>query len=266
MGSIESLLKAAKTTRPTRSTLLFLLISLGFVFLGYGWGDALFRASPILLVSMAGFCINDIFDQEVDRINHPERPLAMFPALARSVTSLYVVLFVASVIVILLQEDLADRFLWAISFILISNYNFFRRAAPLFKNAYVSITACFPLAVLDLAHDGNIAAPTRYLPLVLVIFARELSCDIPDTVGDTDTLAKRMSKRTATATAGCLYFAAAATSYFSANEKLQVITAISIVGVLAGYFVAKLVFRRQEKSLFLLSGAMAVLAAIPVIM
>ena len=126
MVALTSIKNAVKTTRPFRSLLLFVVVIVGYVVVGFDWVDALVGALPMLSISLAGFCINDIFDQEQDRINHPDRALAKYPALTGSATTIYVCLFVASVILISMLDSPTERFAWAAFFILLSNYNFFK--------------------------------------------------------------------------------------------------------------------------------------------
>lgn len=249
---------AVKTTRPSRSLLLFIVVIVGYVVVGFDWRDALVGALPMLSISLAGFCINDIFDQELDRINHPDRTLAKYPALTSSATTIYVCLFVTSVLLISIQDSHTERFIWAIFFILLSNYNFFKRSFPIAKNAYVAIAACLPVSVLDLAHDERILSTLLYGPIFVAVFARELACDIPDIEGDTGTLAKKLSRKYSFQFVVFLYLMALALTFLLSTTNLATAASLVGLGALGLYLLARMVLGWPEKSLLVFSGTIAI--------
>lgn len=265
MVRLAPILNATKTARPMRSFLLFLAMIAGFRLIDIPLSEAFSRALPMLTVCLAGFCINDIFDQEQDRINHPERSLARFPALVGSVTTIYVCLFVTSVLLISLQDSPTERFAWSLFFILLSNYNFFKRTFPLIKNWFVAGAACLPVAILDFARDGQIADFLNYLPFFCIVFARELSCDIPDIEGDIGTLAKKLSKKYSVWLSNVIYIAAILLMFGLSSERLHIMALVSGAGSFTLYSVARTALGWPEKSLFIFSGSMAASAAVLII-
>lgn len=262
MRTVFAVAQVLKTTRPLRSVLLALAVSAGFLIVGVEWQEAIFRALPMLLVSLAGFCINDIFDQEQDRINHPERTLAQYPALSRSVTAAYVVLLIASVLAISAQKSPTDKFIWAVFFILLSNYNFFKRNVPGLKNAYVAIAAALPLSILDMARDETLSAWLLYFPFLLSVFARELACDIPDIRGDEGTLASRLGTGRSWGLAVASYALALASTFALASVRLHYLSAIMGSIAFSLYVLGTVRFKLTEKSLLVVTGPLVLAPAV----
>lgn len=254
---------AASTTRPLSSLLLFLIVASAFVLAGRDWGSALFCASPMLTICLAGFCINDIFDQEMDRINHPDRTLANYPALSNSVLGLYVVLFLITLGLILVQETATVRFTWAVSFILLSNYSVFKRNFPLLKNAYIAVAVCVVGSILDEASEPALPIVVRYGPLFAANFAREMLLDIPDMRGDKDTLVLKLQPRRSLYLAMTLYFVALLlTVYFATTPTRYAIATAGFVCFLC-YAIAKLKVGLHDHTLRPIT---AVLAAVPAVL
>ena len=254
MSILKPAKEVMKTARPLRSSLLFLSLFLGYWLAGFSWVDAACKALPMLLIALAGFCINDIFDQEQDRINHPDRTLAKYPALSKHVTTTYVLLFAGSVFTIALQDSSTDKFLWALFFILLSNYNFFKRSFPACKNVYISLAAALPAALLDSAYDGAFSAPILYCPFILAVFARELACDIPDIEGDGKTLANSFGPERSWYIATSIYVLAIMLTAIQAESLIGVVSALVGAASLALYVCAKVVFGWSEKTLIVFSG------------
>jgi geranylgeranylglycerol-phosphate geranylgeranyltransferase len=265
MQHLKRVTTALSTTRPRRSFMLFLAVAFGFLLAGRSWGGALVAASPMLAISLAGFCINDIFDQEMDRINHPDRALASYPALSNLVMSLYVILFVISIGLIFLQERSIDRFTWAIAFILLSNYSVFKRDLPPLKNAYVAVTACVICSILDVGGDHSLPLVARYGPLFLAVFAREFALDIPDARGDKGTLVQTLHPTASLYLAMALYAAALSFALYFSIKPIQL--TMSLIGIILffGYLFARLRLGWQEEALRSVSGVFAGLPAILVI-
>jgi 4-hydroxybenzoate polyprenyltransferase len=219
----------------------------------------------MLTISLAGFCINDIFDQEMDRINHPGRALASYPALSSSVLSLYVVLFLVTLCLILLQDSSSDRFIWAISFILLSNYSAFKRYSPSLKNAYMAATACVVFSILDGASEHPLPIIIRYGPLFVANFAREVLLDIPDRRGDKNTLVSRLRpKRSLYLALSLCCVSLCVTMYFSTTMLELTMVIVGFLSLFC-YVVARLKVGLKGQALRPLAGIMATVPAILII-
>lgn len=264
MSLFNELTVAISSARPSRSLLLYATIITGFVLCGFKPTEASIRALPVLLIALSGFCINDIIDQESDRINHPERALAEFSSLTPAAMLLYVILFLLSLLCIQIQGDALIKFTWAIVLLLISNYSFLKRALPFAKDAYVGVAACFTLSVIDFSQDQRLSPLVMYAPLFISVFARELACDVADIRGDAATIASRLGQTRSAHLVHCLYFSALILALFLARSTEHVLAAIAGLFALTAYIYAK-TEGHKENSLYLLSGATMIAPAILVI-
>ena len=141
---------------------------------------------------MAGFVLNDIFDEERDRLNHPDRPIPSGRFSPVSATLLYFGLLATALLAAKVFVPDEQLFLYLTFALLFSNYNFLVEKAPLLKNAYVAAVSIIPVWIVAdfLSLDG-----TRYAlaaALLLFIFGREVLMDVVDMRGDGPTLAKRL--------------------------------------------------------------------------
>jgi len=265
MVTIYALLKALRTTRPSRSLLLFVAMLSGQLAMQTDWFRAILSALTMLSIALAGFCANDIFDREEDRINHPERVLVDNPNLIHAATTLYIALFVCSVFLISIQHTNLERFIWALFFIFLSNYHFFKQCIPKAKNAYIGLAACFPASILDLADGEGLSHLTHYVPLFLIVFARELACDVPDVDGDSETLAKMLHGKNALRLVILIYLFALIMMAFQSRGTAEFLALVIAVGCFGAYLVARFAMKLDEKPLFILSGGMAVCSAFLII-
>ena len=197
MSPLENFSTAMKTTRPFRSIGFYSAVFLGFILAGMSLGDAFVSALPMYPICMAGFSINDIYDQESDRINHPERALAQYPALTKSVTVIYSCLFVVSIVLIALQQDGRVQALWAVFFLLLSNYAFIKSSLSLIKNVYIAFAGCLVLLLIDYSVDRQISTVLEYIPFCMAIMAREFMGDVEDIDGDRNSIARKFGKKLA---------------------------------------------------------------------
>lgn len=217
---------------------------------------------PMFFIAMSGFCINDILDQEQDRINHPDRTLVKYPALSKSVVTTYVVLFIGSIITIALQQSPIDKFIWSIFFVVLSNYSFFKRTFPIIKNIYIAIAAIFPVSILDLAHDEDISSPYLYIPFVLSIFARELAHDISDIDGDGQTLASMLGPTRSWYFVVFIYTLVIISVYVLGKSNIDTISAfVGAIGLVL-YVLTMRQFNFPEHSLIIISGSIVVVPAV----
>lgn len=253
---------ALTTTRPLPSFALFLTIALGFILAGRNWGGALIAALPMLPISLASFCINDIFDQETDRINHPDRALASYPALSNTALTLYVILFLISIGSIYLQDRPTDRFVWAIDFILLSNYSVFKRIFPLLKNVYIASSACIVFSILDISNENSLHVVFRYGPLFISTLAREIALDIPDARGDKGTLALKLNTRRSLLLTIALYLVALCTAFYLSITSVHLFASIAGFILFFCYALARLMLGWQENTLRPVSAGVATVPAV----
>lgn len=253
---------ALSVARPIPSLAIFFGVTVTYLIGGMGLNHALYSAGPVFPICLAGFLINDIFDQEADRINHPNRALTKFPALTRRTTVVYIVAFISAIVLISIQHSGAVRASWAMMLLTLSNYAFVKRNVPTLKNAYMSAVACFGLSALDLTLNQSLSGPFPYAVLGLAMFARELALDIGDADGDDDSLAKSIGLNRTKWVVLFVYLVAFTLMLQAHENRSEMILALSALGGLFLYFVAAELFGLSEDQMRPLTG---LLVALPVL-
>jgi len=141
------------------------------------------RCSPILLITMAGFVINDIFDVQKDKIAGVMRPissgnLGVCTALYYSVALLF-----AALLIELLLGTLATTSIIAATSIGVVVYSPMARLLPLAKGLFTAMLSCSPLI-----YGGYLIgiSPTIWLLLLgsAYVIGREVLLDAKDCDGD----------------------------------------------------------------------------------
>lgn len=181
-----------RITRPVKSTLISLGISLPIALSSSNWGEAFAYGAPTLLISMSAYALNDLHDVERDRENHPERPLPKQDVSPRSVAILFFTLLSTALALIEAFLPNAAKFLFAVSIIASITYSYIISHFPMLKNAYVALISILPLLAIRQAL-GELAPPLEFgLPLFLFVAGVEMLSDINDRTGDGATIANRI--------------------------------------------------------------------------
>nr|VFK65074.1 MAG: 4-hydroxybenzoate polyprenyltransferase [Candidatus Kentron sp. UNK]VFK71368.1 MAG: 4-hydroxybenzoate polyprenyltransferase [Candidatus Kentron sp. UNK] len=144
---------------------------------------AAFRVFPIVLVTMLGFILNDIFDLEKDRFSEKDRPI---------VSGKLEVLFAKKGVVYLCGLAI----IWESVYLNISSfvvvflallgvflYSPFSHKAPLFKGLWTSVLTCTPMFFSESVLQINVPSYLYGLLIVFVI-GREWLMDVKDYEGD----------------------------------------------------------------------------------
>lgn len=211
MAEVEALVQLV---RPKNAAMGFLAVLLS-EFIASGGLDWSALAAPLAaaLILGGGNALNDYFDREVDRVNHPERPIPSGRVSPRSALALSGILLTAGVLVSLIAGLLCAAVALAAVLLLIA-YEARVKRSGLPGNALISLL----VALLFLF--GGIAAgdPRRVLILSLMAFlanlGRELDKDLEDLAGDVDrrTFPKVHGPRATLALSGAMYAAAVSLS------------------------------------------------------
>jgi geranylgeranylglycerol-phosphate geranylgeranyltransferase len=150
------------------------------------WILLVLAAFSTAFVTAGGNVVNDILDQESDRVNHPDRPLvtgAISPAVARWTAAALLVGSVAVAIPVMLVRPLVGVFLAAALTALLS-YEFRFKSAGFGGNLLVAF-----LTGLVFLYGGAAAGmPVAVLPFGFMAFfatlSREVIKDMEDLAGD----------------------------------------------------------------------------------
>ncbi len=160
----------------------------------------LLTASVLFCMYSAACAINDYWDLDKDRIDHPERPLPSGRLRARQTWWAAVVLF-ACALIAAIPLGLYSFILVAVSTVLLWNYSHLLTYSGILGNAVVAaiIAALIFLATLVVGRPFAMLYPTWFL--FSYTLAKEIIWDVHDAVGDHTqgivTVANRWGNRTA---------------------------------------------------------------------
>jgi len=211
------------------------------------WGEF---ARPLLLAGAAaaaftagGNALNDLYDRETDRVNHPERPLPAGELTASSVRGFVVAAFSLAAILAVLANVWAFAFV-VVNIVLMVSYEatLKARGAPgnlviaylvgsLFLFAGVSV---FRSSIDPLVRTGTLAALAFFATL-----GREITKDIEDMRGDVDrkTIPQRIGAAKAGRLAATCLLAAVALSVLPLYYRLFGLGYAILVALADGMFI-----------------------------
>lgn len=160
----------------------------------------LLTAGVLISMTSASFAIDDYWDVEQDRINHPERPLPSGRLSLQQAWWAAVILFTYALIVAI-PLGLYPFILVAVSIVLLWNYSHILTYSGILGNAIVaaSVAALIFLGSLVAARPWGMLYPICFV--FCYILAKEIVWDVHDTEGDRAqgivTIANRWGSRTA---------------------------------------------------------------------
>lgn len=160
---------------------------------------ALVSASPIILTTMTGFILNDLFDRRTDAMRGQLKPIANgdVPALWAAAAAVLMALSALAIAGIVARS----YSVWVVvcALVGIAAYSPLARRFPVAKGLFTALLCCTPLMYAS-ALSGYAFPAGYYVFLVLFIVGRELLLDVRDYQWDRlariRTLAAVMSKRT----------------------------------------------------------------------
>jgi geranylgeranylglycerol-phosphate geranylgeranyltransferase len=166
-------------------------------------GGSAIKALPLLFIAICTFVINDVDDRDVDRLNHPERPLPtgiVSPAVA---VSIYFISIAAALVSI--RSCVANRvaFWYYALLVACTSYGYITEFAPSFKAPYVAACTVAPIIILQLTGEPPGQVPrTMIAALFLFSLGRELCGDVIDRCGDPPSSLQRLPATQVAAIAG----------------------------------------------------------------
>jgi len=141
---------------------------------------------------MCGFVVNNIYDIEKDRENHPTRPLPSGRISSTFASAIYFAFLAISLWLVRVYANESNVFLYLAFVVAMVNYNLAIVYFPYLKNLYVAAAGLIPVFILlTLIH----VAPSRayvMCALFLYLLGKEMLTDIIDAKGDGRTLVKRI--------------------------------------------------------------------------
>lgn len=161
-----------------------------FIALGYSilseYIAVLIAALCVFLVTSGGNIINDIYDRETDRVNHPDRPVASGRISVPAARTYSLVLFILPVIAAAFFLNYSALLIVILAEVLLITYESKAKRAGLSGNIIVGSLVGLIFIF------GGIAVGSAYKMYILFIMAaltnigREITKDIQDMEGDVD--------------------------------------------------------------------------------
>ena len=150
----------------------------------------------VFLVLLGGNILNDYFDAETDRINHPSRPIPSGEVSRKSAKYLAIGLFVAGLVLSIFTLNITQFLIAGLAVFLLVTYEWKTKAWGLVGN--IIISALVGLIFIY----GSLSIKLTYVVIVLSLMAflanlaREIVKDVEDVTGDINrtTLPKKIGK------------------------------------------------------------------------
>ena len=173
------------------------LISLGAGVLSM-WFILSLASLSVILVMLGGNAMNDLFDIENDKINHPNRPLVTGKISINSAKTAIIISFIASTLVALIFISYISGLIVILAELLLFSYEYTIKRSGLPGNIVISVLVGLIFIF------GGIAVDHFYRMIILFFLAtfsnisRELIKDVEDMNGDFDrlTFPKRYGRKT----------------------------------------------------------------------
>ena len=157
---------------------------------GFEFNESLAFAAPILTSSMSAFVLNDIYDVEKDKVNHPSRALPMGKISLNAAMIIYFALLFATLVLIKALIPTEKLFLYLVFLLIVTNYNHVVERFPRVKNLYVALSVIVPVLVAQQIVNGRQSEIALIASLLLFVIGREMLMDIIDFEGDGHTFVK----------------------------------------------------------------------------
>lgn len=151
----------------------------------------------VFLVLMAGNVINDYFDLEIDRINHPTRPLPSGEISKNSARNLAIVLFLTGLIVSFFLYNMLQIVIVILAIVLLITYEWKAKASGLAGNIIISFLVGLVFVFGSLTIRFSYVVLILSLMAALANLAREIVKDVEDLHGDINrkTLPKKIGSK-----------------------------------------------------------------------
>ena len=203
-------------TRPLNGILMFIAVLVGVLFSEnrvITLDKALLAFTTSFGLNASSMVINDYFDREIDKINHPSRPI---PAgiITGGEAIVYSILLASLGLMTAILISIPAFLFASFAYVVAVLYNAYLKKTGFIGNMLVSVDVVAPFLYGSIISDGMIN--TRVLSFALLAFlsntGREVVKGMVDVVGDeirsVNTIARVHGLKTAAKTGGVLYLSA----------------------------------------------------------
>jgi len=162
------------------------LVGVGFGFIQYST-SVLLAAVAVFIFAMASSALNDFFDRDIDKINHPERPLPSGKATPKQAVIFSAVMFAISTSVAFFIGTLSGfqtTMFFLVALVLQIAYEGMLKKIKVFGNFVIGLQAAlafiFGGSVVENVNSVSVLSTAAFLSIV----GREIVKDIEDVKGD----------------------------------------------------------------------------------
>jgi geranylgeranylglycerol-phosphate geranylgeranyltransferase len=141
------------------------------------------QSLPIVLVTMAAFVLNDLYDVTKDRLAGADKPVALGQVSVTAARLLGVALIAGALVSGALLQQGYSFFVVAAALIAVSLYSPLSHRVPVLKGLAAAVLCCAPLAYASAVTSIQFP-PAIYLLLIGFMVGRELLLDVADLQGD----------------------------------------------------------------------------------
>jgi len=180
-----------RIVRPINGLMSIIATSVsGFIGLGeaiiyfFNWKYILFAVIVAFLITCGGNVLNDYVDSEIDKVNHPTRPIPSGQISPRSARSASIAFFGVAIALSILALHLISIIIAVIATILLSMYEIRIKRFGLSKNLTISLLVGLLFVFGGVSVNAGSKMLILFLLAFLAIFSREIIKDVEDFSGD----------------------------------------------------------------------------------
>lgn len=176
---------------------IFAALLLPVWYLSQDWRYAVSCSLPATTICACGFILNNLYDIERDRENHPDRPLPREALSLGFAATFYFLLLALALVLVKVFATRATIFPYLLLFLATVNYNVIVGFLPVLKNLFVAALVVLVGLLLQTFERNGHPRNSLIIALFLYCLGMEMLSDIKDAKGDGATLAKRVGVRRA---------------------------------------------------------------------
>jgi 4-hydroxybenzoate polyprenyltransferase len=165
--------------------------------LSHNWRYAVNCSLPTTIICACGFILNNLYDIERDRENHPERALPREALSLGFASTLYFLLLAVALVLVKAYATESNVFLYLLLFLATVNYNVIIAFRPVLKNLFVALIVVLVAILLQTFERNGHPPNALIMALFLYCFGMEMLSDIRDAKADGATLVKKIGLRRA---------------------------------------------------------------------
>jgi geranylgeranylglycerol-phosphate geranylgeranyltransferase len=199
---------ALQLIRVETTIVVFLSVFLPILVRSGSLRESAMKGAPLLFICICTWLANDLNDRERDKINHPERPLALGSITPEAAAVVYFISLAASLITTRYCVPSAVAFWYYLILFLALSYGYVVELLPTIKAFYVSVAIALPVIIVESFYPTETKLFRIGASVFLFSCGKELCMDILDRPGDPTSLLHQLEPHTVAAIAFGLEIAA----------------------------------------------------------